>query len=146
MIYINKNITSPIMLKMLNYSLNMGCNRIAFWPYNNRYEAFKKHLDISSSSEKKKIERVTIYSEADNGMVNYECFVLNNDIINALNKNYFKLTESLDSISLYKKKYKKWFLCIIFHENMSLARFSADELMYFEKLRIPFSNEPPENW
>jgi len=96
--------------------------------------------------DREELEVVTFYDNDTRPTKIANSYYFNENIIKMIGSNFVLILEKMDSISIYKEGEIDWFLCMIFHEKMSLLKIPEDELKYLETAKIPYSLEPPAWW
>ena len=148
MIYINRRIDMKFMTEMLNISRTLKGRKIALWKYQNSRNGSVMGLWdelIPFLLARQTVEAVTLHTDSDK-MREVECYTLNERVVKLLTKQHETLVDVLDSVSVYKNNAKKWFSCMIFHEQMTLLRLSVDETEILRKQRIAYTETPPDWW
>ena len=148
MFFIQRNITKQFLLELFNLAVSLNGDRIVLWRDININNNFSKKLwnDISVFDVKKQtLEAVTLYDDDDQLIKAVDSYKFSHKIASLLISRYETFTEIMESISFYKKNHKKWFMSMIFHENMTLLRLPHAELKKLDERGISYS-KTPDNW
>ncbi len=149
MIYIQNQIDMKLIGKLFHFALSVNGKKIVFWRYlNSDYNALSglwKNLTPFYMGQEY-LETVTLYN-ADDGLVKKnDCYRLEKKLIRVIENDFNILISEVDSIAIYKENQIDWFMCMIFHESMSLLRLLSKEVNEFKKKGIQYSFIPPNNW
>lgn len=147
MIFVNHVIDIQLMRKYLKFALEVDCQRFHLW--NDPDKGIPEELSNRFAPyllEKQRCEAVTLYGDDTDLIKTINCYRLNNDIVESLLAEFDQIVNNIESLAIYKKENPEWFLCMVFHEHMTLLRPKEEELIKFQKTEIPYSLEAPPNW
>ena len=147
MIFVDHIIDVQSMKKILDFALSADCQRFHLWTNpDERVSGKLSNRFAPFLLKQQKCEAVTLYDEDTELIKSINCFRFNSSTIEILLKELDRISNSIGSIAIYKKGIPEWFLCMIFHEHMTLVRPNEKELATFRKTELPHSLEPPPNW
>ncbi|MEW5733542.1 MAG: hypothetical protein AB1921_01735 [Thermodesulfobacteriota bacterium] len=168
MIYVERKIDFEFANKLFELALRLEGSKIAFWPSPPVYSTFSitdfirklicrllirndalsnfLHTLSPFTAGQEELEVVTKFGDDQDQYKMASFYNVNNNILKLIEANFDLIEKKIDSISFYKEGQKDWFLCMIFHETMSILKIPTTEFHCLKEMGIPYSLKPPEWW
>lgn len=150
-----ENLNHDTLTAFLQVAIELKGNKVAIWEYVDCDDVeststlsvkIPQALYSHCSYHKQLLERVTTYDDDDLYFLQ-DTYEIEPIFINEIVDSIISINTQVDSISIYREGEKEWFMCLIFHENMCIAKnIDSSEEAILTRYGLKYSYSPPKNW